>query len=113
MNPDSKPTIQEQASSQPAGLEESARRLAAEPVRAQVGVGVSLLRRLGEMEILLERAQRHFSGLSDQKSEVPSGAEWLLDNFYLVQQVIRQVRQDLPEGFYRQLPVLANPEGSS
>jgi cyclic beta-1,2-glucan synthetase len=109
LNPDSRPTIQEQASSQPAGLEETARRLAAEPVRAHGGDGVSLLRELGEMEIVLERAQRHFSGLSDQKSEVPSGAEWLLDNFYLVQQVIRQVRQDLPEGFYRQLPVLANP----
>jgi len=69
-------------------------------------VGVSLPRWLGDLDSLLVRAQRHFAGLAEQKREVPSGAEWLLDNFYLIQQVVRQVRQDLPEGFYRQLPIL-------
>jgi len=31
-------------------------------------------------------------------------AEWLPDNFYLVQQTCRQIREDMPASFYRQLP---------
>ena len=37
-------------------------------------------------------------------------AEWLLDNFFVVQQAIRQVREDLPPGYYRELPKLSNPD---
>ena len=33
-----------------------------------------------------------------------TSAEWLLDNFYLVQQTCRQIREDMPSNFYRQLP---------
>jgi cyclic beta-1,2-glucan synthetase len=34
-------------------------------------------------------------------------AEWFVDNFHIVDAVVRQVREDLPRGFYRQLPKLA------
>jgi cyclic beta-1,2-glucan synthetase len=34
------------------------------------------------------------------------GAEWLLDNFYLVQQALRDIRSDMPRDYYRQLPTL-------
>jgi cyclic beta-1,2-glucan synthetase len=37
----------------------------------------------------------------------PAG-EWLLDNYHLVASEIRQVRQDLPRGYYRELPKLAS-----
>jgi cyclic beta-1,2-glucan synthetase len=37
----------------------------------------------------------------------PAG-EWLLDNFHLVASEIRQVRNDLPRGYYRELPKLAS-----
>ena len=107
MNPRPEPILEERAVSQSTALVDLARRLAGQAVLGRTGVGVSLLHRLGDLDTLLARAQRRFAGLADQKREVPSGAEWLLDNFYLVQQVIRQVRQDLPEGFYRELPVLA------
>ena len=40
------------------------------------------------------------------KSITPA-AEWLIDNYHLVEEQIRQTRADLPEGFYRQLPKLA------
>jgi cyclic beta-1,2-glucan synthetase len=33
-------------------------------------------------------------------------AEWLLDNYYLVEQTFRLIREDLPAGYYRQLPKL-------
>jgi cyclic beta-1,2-glucan synthetase len=110
LNPDSEPRLDEQAGIQPSDLEDLARRLAAATVLGREADRVNLVQRLGDLEALLLRAQRHYTGLADQKMEVPSGAEWLLDNYYLVQQVIRQVRQDMPEGFYRQLPVLAEPQ---
>ena len=34
-------------------------------------------------------------------------AEWLLDNYHLVEEQIREIREDLPPGYYRQLPKLA------
>jgi cyclic beta-1,2-glucan synthetase len=40
------------------------------------------------------------------KSITPA-AEWLIDNYHLVEEQIRQTRADLPKGFYRQLPKLA------
>mgnify|MGYP002266477427 CR=1 FL=1 len=38
---------------------------------------------------------------------IPPAAEWLLDNFHLVEQQLRQIADDLPPGYYRQLPKLA------
>ena len=37
-----------------------------------------------------------------------AAAQWLLDNDFHVQRAIRQVKQDLPERFYRRLPSLAS-----
>ena len=37
-------------------------------------------------------------------------AEWLLDNFYIVEAQLREIRHDLPPGYYYELPRLA--EGS-
>ncbi|HXV64107.1 MAG TPA: glucoamylase family protein, partial [Vicinamibacteria bacterium] len=40
---------------------------------------------------------------------VTPAAEWLLDNFHLVASVIRDVQQNLPRSYYRELPKLASP----
>ena len=40
------------------------------------------------------------------RAVVPA-AEWLLDNYHLVEAQIREIRDDLPPGYYRQLPKLA------
>ncbi len=92
--------------SSPERLGDLARRLADQTASREGGSVVGHLQQLEDLESLLARARNHFASQADQKIEVPSGAEWLLDNYYLVKQVVRQVRQDLPEGFYRQLPVL-------
>ena len=39
---------------------------------------------------------------------VTPAAEWLVDNYYVIDEHIRAIRRDLPAGFYRQLPKLAN-----
>jgi len=38
---------------------------------------------------------------------VVPAAEWLLDNYHLVEDQVREIRDDLPPGYYRQLPKLA------
>ncbi len=40
-------------------------------------------------------------------------AEWLIDNFHVVEKQIREIRADLPPGYYRQLPKLASPADRS
>ena len=39
--------------------------------------------------------------------DVVPAAEWLLDNYHLVEAQIREIRTDLPDGYYRLLPKLA------
>ncbi len=39
---------------------------------------------------------------------ITPAAEWLLDNYYLVEEQVRQIRDDLPRSYYRQLPKLSS-----
>jgi len=39
---------------------------------------------------------------------ITPAAEWLVDNYYIVDEHIHAVRRDLPPGFYKQLPKLSN-----
>ena len=54
----------------------------------------------------LQDAHQHFVNASAQDLALSSAAEWLLDNYYLVVQALRQIEEDLPESYYRQLPKL-------
>ena len=67
---------------------------------------LSLLDHLTARELLIRDATAHFRE-SSAKEPLSPAAEWMLDNFYLVQQSLRQIREDMPPGFYRQLPKLA------
>ena len=42
---------------------------------------------------------------------VTPAAQWLLDNNYLVEETIFQIKRDLPRRFYRELPTLSLPNG--
>ncbi|MBL7065593.1 MAG: hypothetical protein ISS49_15490, partial [Anaerolineae bacterium] len=65
-----------------------------------------LLDRLREQESLLRDTYEYFAQVSETQRALPYAAEWLLDNFHVVQQALRQVREDMPAGYYRQLPKL-------
>ncbi|MCK4449341.1 MAG: hypothetical protein KAX26_01990, partial [Anaerolineae bacterium] len=67
----------------------------------------SLLDRLREQETLWRDAYQRFAESSEVQLALSYTAEWLLDNFYVVQQALRQVREDTPKGYYRRLPKLA------
>src|SRR5512136_1679074 len=81
--------------------------VAPRPVQSQPPAGKpSLLNYLDEQSALLQGATQHFRE-TPEKESLSYAAEWMLDNFYLVQQTLRQIREDMPPGFYRQLPKLA------
>ncbi len=44
---------------------------------------------------------------------ITPAAQWLLDNNYLIEETIYQVKRDLPRRFYRQLPVLKFADGTA
>ncbi|MDY0020242.1 MAG: cellobiose phosphorylase, partial [Anaerolineae bacterium] len=61
---------------------------------------------LRELEALLTHAYQTFLQGSEEEVARSYAAEWLLDNFYIVQQALRQIREGLPVGYYRKLPKL-------
>src|ERR1043165_7574140 len=85
-------------------LEQHARSLAAaQPVTSSPGVGRSLNMRLRENERALLAAYRSIARAVDEGRTITPAAEWVLDNYHVVEEQIREVREDLPAGFYRQI----------
>ena len=70
-----------------------------------------LLTRLAVNEgVLIETCDRLMSAVAAKHRITPAG-EWLLDNFYLIEEQIRTARHHLPKGYSRELPALI--EGAS
>ena len=89
-------------------LEQHARSLAAaQGVSRQPGFRRSLHARLRNNEKVLLAAYRSIARAVDEGRSITPAAEWVLDNYHVVEEQIREVREDLPEGFYKQLPKLA------
>ncbi|MGF1632620.1 MAG: GH36-type glycosyl hydrolase domain-containing protein [Phycisphaerae bacterium] len=65
-----------------------------------------LLPRLQENERVLLRAYELVTHAAEENRRIAPAAEWLLDNFYLIEEQIRTARRHLPKGFSRELPSL-------
>ena len=89
--------------------EEHARSLAAaQPVTPKPTRGHPLAGRLADNGAVLLHAYRAIAGAIDERRAITPAAEWLVDNYYLVERQIREIRSALPPGYYRQLPKLAD-----
>jgi cyclic beta-1,2-glucan synthetase len=89
-------------------LEQHAQSLAAaQPVTKAPPVVLSLHTRLNDNAAVLLQAYRASAEELERGGGVVPAAEWLLDNYHLVEEQIREIREDLPPGYYRQLPKLA------
>jgi cellobiose phosphorylase len=66
-----------------------------------------LLTRVTETRRIVRDARDRLSAASAEVDIGPAG-EWLLDNYYVVEEHIREVKESLPRGYYRELPVLAS-----
>ncbi len=69
---------------------------------------VSIIYRLDENADALLHAYRDGCTAAAQGKIVTPAGEWLIDNYSLIEEQIRQTRADLPAEFYRQLPKLAD-----
>jgi cyclic beta-1,2-glucan glucanotransferase len=56
--------------------------------------------------VLLESYRAIADAIREEHSITPA-AEWLVDNFHIVEEQLREIREDLPTGYYRELPKLA------
>ena len=89
-------------------LEQHAESLAAaQRVMAKPAAGRSLAARLGENGRVLLQAYRAIAEAIKEEQVIMPAAEWLVDNFHVVDEQIREIHDDLPRGYYRQLPKLA------
>ncbi|MBI4692596.1 MAG: glycosyl transferase [Gammaproteobacteria bacterium] len=88
-------------------LEEHAASLAAaQRVTPRPGRRRALSVRLAENERVLLAAYRTSAKAAAEGSAITPAAEWLIDNYHLVEAQIRQIKDDLPPRYYRQLPKL-------
>ncbi|MEJ2343773.1 MAG: hypothetical protein P8Y10_16445, partial [Gemmatimonadales bacterium] len=63
-----------------------------------------LLPRVRDNARVLLAAYRNIAETVREKGEITPAAEWLLDNFHVVEEQIRGIRDHLPGGYYRLLP---------
>src|SRR6266852_4037186 len=63
--------------------------------------------RLEDNASALHEAYRIMADDVHQGAFVTAATDWILDNFHVVASEIRDVRQNLPRGYYRELPKLA------
>ncbi len=91
----------------PSRLERMAHQLAAQHVIGSQPAGYA--RHLAQLSCVtqqLQDAHQHLVNALAQDLASSSAAEWLLDNYYMVVRALRQIEEDLPESYYRQLPKL-------
>src|SRR6187551_2224972 len=67
-----------------------------------------LLPRLGENHRVLLETYNLLTAAVEHDRRIEPAGEWLLDNFYLIQDQIRAIRRLLPPSYSRELPRLAN-----
>jgi cyclic beta-1,2-glucan synthetase len=67
-----------------------------------------LLRHLQSWEDTLRAAYVLFRAGESKDLTFSRAGEWMLDNFYVVEQTLHQIAQDLPESYYKQLRVFGN-----
>ena len=90
-------------------LEQHAESLAAaQTVTNDANQGRPLIPRVAENgRVLLESYRVIAPAIREEYAIVPA-AEWLVDNFHVVGQQLREIEDDLPAGYYRKLPKLAS-----
>ncbi|MGB0129666.1 MAG: cyclic beta 1-2 glucan synthetase, partial [Rhodocyclaceae bacterium] len=67
-----------------------------------------LLGRLAENEATLVAVCSQLAAAVTAKRRITPAGEWLLDNFYLIEQQISTAKRHLPKGYSRELPRLAH-----
>ena len=65
--------------------------------------------RLKQLMRFFQKCYDHFEKNSKMQVAASQTSEWLMDNFYVIEQAIRQLEEDLPANYYQRLP--KTPDG--
>ena len=88
-------------------LEQFAESIAPQPTLSSPSAGRPLAPRVRDNGRVLLQCYRLLAEVIREESATTPAAEWFVDNFHIVEDALREIREDLPRGFYRQLPKLA------
>ena len=91
-------------------LEQYALTLAAEHKTVTRKGRAQLLPRLEDNGRKLEAAYKALVNALREGHPISPAAEWLVDNYHIVEEQLREIRQDLPTSYYHELPKLAGGE---
>src|SRR6266550_4288677 len=91
-------------------LEQYAQTLAAEHKTVTKKARAQLLPRLEDNGRKLVTAYRSLVEAIRNGRTISPAAEWLVDNFHIVEEQLREIREDLPKSYYHELPKLAEGE---
>src|SRR5688500_4427590 len=91
-------------------LEQYARTLATEHRTVTKKGRAQLLPRLEDNGRKLVSAYRTLVEAIRNGRAISPAAEWLVDNFHIVEEQLREIREDLPKSYYHELPKLAAGE---
>src|ERR1044072_5325724 len=89
-------------------LEQYAQTLAAEHKTVTRKGRAQLLPRLENNGRNLEAAYKLLVDALREGRTISPAAEWLVDNYHIIEEQLREIRQDLPKSYYHELPKLAN-----
>jgi len=88
-------------------LEEHARSLAdAQVLSARQGRLRAIARRLADNGDVLLSSYRELSKAIREEALLTPAAEWLVDNFHLVESQLSEIRENLPPSYYHELPTV-------
>ena len=88
-------------------MERHGRALARSHQCSQTRAPDRLLARLADNQRVLDQARLLLTDAAQANRRITPAGEWLLDNFYLIEEQIRTARRHLPKNYSRELPRLA------
>jgi cyclic beta-1,2-glucan synthetase len=110
--PRNKPPVASETNDATGSLQQLARDVARRHetvLTAAPRIANTFYQRLEKQKSLLRQARTYFRQQAPNQVALSYAAEWLLDNYYLLMRTVRQVEEDLPGSYLRELPKLAAP----
>lgn len=89
-------------------MENHAKNLAGKHILTRAEPSEKMLKRLGENESLLMEIYSLLTETVKSNIRIAPAGEWLLDNFYLIEEQVNTGKKHLPKGYSKGLPQLAN-----
>jgi cyclic beta-1,2-glucan synthetase len=72
----------------------------------------SIVEKIKDYQSNLSQAFKQLSQLSEKKKLSTGGVQWFLDNYFVIQEAIEIIKDDLPEDYFNKLPSITGRKGT-